>query len=150
MNYKYFLAGALPVLAMGIIGVSMVSAHGGMGFGIGLNADPAEVAERQQTMFTERAAVLGVSVDEVKNAWAEGKTMRELAEEKGISDEALRTKMQEQRAAQMKTQLQTLVSQGVITQAQMDTRLEVMATRQASDVQGRGGGHRGMHGGFGF
>jgi len=95
-------------------------------------------------MFDNEAQILGISVDEVKNAWAQGKTMMQLAQEKGITEAQLQAKIKDARTAQLKIQLQTLVSSGVITQAQADQRLAYMQSQQ-TNVKGKLGGRR--HGG---
>jgi hypothetical protein len=130
------------VLGLGLVSVKAASAHGFMG-GWGA-VSPEEVATKHQTMFQEQANILGISVDDVKNAWAEGKTLLELAQEKGITQEQLQTKMQELRTAQMKTQLQALVDKGIITQAQADKRLATLQTKAAQGGRHMGRGMRGM------
>lgn len=145
---KSLLAYALvPAIGLGAIGVGFASAHGPM-FGAG--ATPDEIATRQTEMFTTHATLLGVSVDEVKQAWAEGKTMREFAAAKGITDEQLKEKMQTARKAQMETHMSALVAKGVITQAQADQHKAAMEKRMTEGggkkgEKGRGGfgGHRG-------
>ena len=135
----------LPILGASLLGISTVSAMGNP------NATPDEVATMQSTRFQDEAALLGISVDEVKNAWAEGKDIRTLAKEKGITDAQLQAKMQEKMTAKMKTELATLVSKGVVTQAQADKRLTAMATKM-TEKKGKGMGHGmrmgGMFGGI--
>jgi len=130
---------AVPVIGFGVLGVAVsASAHGFL-FS---NITPQEIAAKHTEMFDMQASLLGVSVTEVKQAWADGKTVRDLAKEKGISDEDLASRMKTQRLNQVKEQLQTLVSQGVITQAQADTRYSFI-----EDLP-EGGAHRrgmGMH-----
>lgn len=130
------------VLGLGIVSVKAVSAHGFMG-GWGA-VSPDELATKHQTMFQEQADILGISVDDVKNAWADGKTLMELAQEKGITQEQLQTKMQELRNSQMKSQLQTLVDKGIITQAQADKRLATMQNKLSQGGHRMGRGFRGM------
>jgi DNA-binding phage protein len=149
MKKKNIIMGTtLGVLLLGVTVPALASAHGMFGFG-GSNATPAEQAARQIERFTSEANLLGVTVDEIKNYWAQGKGVREIAKEKGISEETLRAKMTELRNTQMKTHLATLVSQGVITQAQADTRLAFM---EKTHAEGKGKfGKRGGHGrGMGF
>ncbi len=141
---RLFAYAALPVLGLGLIGAGTASANG-FGFGGG-NMAPADIAARQTEMFELKAGILGISVDEVKNAWAEGKTIQKLAEEKGITTEQLQEKMRATHLTQMKSHLSVLVSNGVITQAQADKRLETMQNMPAG---GRNMG-RGAHRGFGF
>ncbi|MEW6610235.1 MAG: hypothetical protein AB1352_01210 [Patescibacteria group bacterium] len=146
MKKKNIIYTLIPVVALGVVlGVQAVSAHGW--FGLINNATPQEIASRQQVRFQQEADLLGVSVDEVKNAWAQGKTMRDLARGKGITDAQLQEKLKAQREAHMKTQLQALVDQGVITQAQGDQRFSWMTQQTGNGFQGFG-----MHGrrGFGF
>lgn len=119
---KYLLYAALvPAAAIGLVGMHAASAHG-----LFVSATPDEIAARQETMFSNEAAFLGISVDEVKSAWAQGKTLRDMAQEHGITDEQLRVKAQERFTQKLKDQLQTLVTKGVITQAQADQRLAAM------------------------
>jgi len=117
---------ALPVAALVILGASTASAHGWFGFGGGPNMDPTQAAQQQADMFQKQADLLGVSVDDVKNAWAKGETIWQLAQEKGITQQQLQQKMQDQRKQQIQTMLQAMVSNGVITQAQADQRLQYM------------------------
>lgn len=127
----------VPVLGILLFGASSVSAFG---FGRFSQGTPAEVATRQQEMFTQHASVLGISVDQVKAYWAQGKNVREIATTVGITDEQLQAKMQTLRQTEMKEHLSTLVSQGVITQAQADSRLSYMA----SNTGGKGAGGMGF------
>lgn len=137
-------AGAFGALSIAALGVMSASA---MGWGGGMTGTltPDEIAARQTSMFTRQASLIGATVDEVKAAWAQGKSFQTLATEKGVTQAQLQTKLQADRLEQMKTQLATLVSKGVITQAQADQRLAYMQTQTSN---GRKGGH-GMHGGMG-
>lgn len=148
MNKKIIALGSLSALAIvALIGVSSASAQGMRGgwFG-GEKPTTDEIAVRQTSMFEHKASVLGVSVDEVKSAWAEGKNMIELAEEKGISQEVLHEKMSALRLEEMKTNLEALVAKGVITQAQADQKLSFMQNN-VKNMQGR---ENGMHKGMGM
>jgi hypothetical protein len=95
-------------------------------------------------MFTQQANLLGISVDEVKSAWASGKSLNDLAKEKGITQDQLRQKMQDLRQQQMKNYLQTSVDKGVITQAQADSRLSFVQSNQSGKLG------KGMRHGFGM
>jgi hypothetical protein len=144
---KKAVAGILSLAAFGAVSASAMG-FGGMGMS---NLTPDEVATRQTTMFAEQAALIGATLDEVKNAWADGKDFKTLASEKGVTEAQLQAKMKAKRDADMKSQLATLVSKGVITQAQADKRLATMATKQASGkTGGKHGGHGGMMSRFGF
>jgi hypothetical protein len=136
MNITTKKASVVSALGLMALGVASVSA---MGFGGASNATPEEIAARQTSMFQEQATILGATVDEVKNAWAEGKDMRTLAKEKGVTEDQLQAKMKAARDAHMKTHLAALVSKGVITQAQADKRLAFMQTQPTNKKAG------GMH-----
>lgn len=145
-------AGAFSALGIAALGIMSASA---MGFGgmMGNNFTPDEIATRQATMFTQQASLIGATVDEVKAAWAQGKSFGTLATEKGVTKEQLQAKMKAQRDAQMKEYMATLVSKGVITQAQADKRIAFMQTQ--SSKSGKGFGDHRMHNGmsgmsFGF
>lgn len=114
---------------------------------MGSNLTPDQIATNQQERFQNEANLLGVSVDEIKNAWAQGKNLQQLATEKGITETQLQQKLSEQRQQQMKSNLQTLVDKGVITQAQADLRLQYMQNNTQNRGKGRG---MGMHMGLGL
>lgn len=119
---------ALPVFMLGLAfaGTGIASAHGmaGFGGGMGIKGDPAQ-------LFTQQAALLGVSVNEVKNAWASGKDLMTLAKEKGINEQTLRVKMKAEHEVQMKTHLDAQVKAGTITQTQADAMIANKAKKDA-------------------
>src|SRR3989338_2205849 len=149
---KIALYTALSAVALGLLGTGVASAGGmgmcGGGFGF-VAATPDEVASRHQTMFQNEATLLGISVDDVKSGWAEGKTIGEIATAHGITADQLAQKMKDARGAQMKSQLQALVDKGIITQAQADSRLKVMQNF-SQNRKGNGAMGKGMRGGFRF
>lgn len=139
------------VFGLSLLGSSIASAHGLGGFG---NLTPDQIATAQQNRFQTEAQILGISVDEVKTAWAAGKTQQDIMKEKNISQDQVNQKMKTLHDQQLKTQLQTLVDKGVITQAQSDVRLKALQDRakkmEGKKKNGRTRGH-GMDGfGFGF
>ena len=145
MKMKNLLAYTiLPVMAFAVFGVSQASAHGW--FGPMNNATPEEVAQRQTDMFTQQASLLGISVDAVKQGWAEGKTLSEIATANGISETDLQEKMKSAAKQKLANQLKSLVDKGVITQAQADQRLKVDQER-IDNRTGKGHG-RGFRGGW--
>jgi cell fate (sporulation/competence/biofilm development) regulator YlbF (YheA/YmcA/DUF963 family) len=93
------------------------------------------LAQHFDEQMTADANLLGISVDEMKAGWAAGKNLNQIAQEKGITQDQLKAKKKAVRDEEMKQYLQTLVSQGKITQAQADTRLQTMQNR----VQKAGG-----------
>lgn len=148
---KYATYSILPLAALALFVSTSASAHG---FGWSKNIDPEELATRQQEMWQDQADLLGTTVDTVKNAWAQGKNMKELAEELGLDETELQAKIKAARQTEMKSHLQTLVTKGVITQAQADQRFAYME-KQAQNAptgqgMGRGGRHGGGMGGFGW
>jgi len=133
MKNKHLAYIILPALALSLAGAGIVSAQG---WGGGFNASPEEIAERQTAMFERQAEILGLSADQVKSAWAEGKTMREIAEQYGVSQEDIQTRMKTERQEQTQSRLQALVDKGVITQEQAAQRLQAMEER--SENMGNG------------
>lgn len=145
-NKKYLLA--IPAFALaGFLSVSSVSAAGGGmfggmhgGFARGMGGQGIGDPDRWTHNITQEASVLGISVDEMKTYWSQGKNLRDIAAEKGITDEQLKIKMQAAVEAKIKSQLQALVDKGHITQAQADARLTVMAqmkTKMAEHMKNR-------------
>lgn len=153
MNKKLLAFMAVPALGLSLLGMSAASAHGlgfgGMGF-LGANFSADDFVTRHNTMFQSQAALLGLSVDEVKAAWASGKTMQALAKEKGISATDIQKRLADARATQMTAQFKALVDKGVITQAQADQRLAFIKTQASNNPKSKkmGRGLRGM--GLGF
>ncbi|MDQ5962648.1 MAG: hypothetical protein QG653_455 [Patescibacteria group bacterium] len=144
---KVSLLSLAGLASLGILSASAMGFGGGMGMGSKLTAD--ELATRHTEMFAQHASILGLSVAEVKTAWAQGKNMLTLAKEKGISQTDLQAKMQALRQAEMKEHLSTLVSKGVITQAQADQRLTYMKSNVGTGKnanKGQRGTGRGMMG----
>ncbi len=140
---RYLAVALLPVLAMIFASAGVASAHGGFGFGrFAGNASPDEVVERHQAMFTAEAALFGITVDQMKQYWAEGKSFKEIADAHGITQDQLRQRMQAAHEAQVKAQLATLVTRGVLTQAQADKRFATMQTRAGAG--GAAFGKKGM------
>ncbi len=124
-----------------------------LGFGVssadaffgGKNITSEERATMTQNMFEEQAKLLGVSVDEIKTAWAQGQNMWELAKAKGISEDTIKAKMQTLRKERMTEELKVLVSKGIITQAQADLRIKSMET-MSQNMNGKKLGGRGEKG----
>lgn len=148
MKNKLLMYAIFPMVGLGLLGFNAASAHGMFGFGgfAGVsNMTPEQIVARQQNMFQNEAGMLGISVDIVKEGWAEGKSLLQIAAENGITKEALRQKMKDAQTAQLKSQLQALVDQGVITQAQADKRMAFISEQVASGNFHKGFG-RGMMG----
>ncbi len=133
---KYLAYSILPALALTLVGAGIVSAHGWFG-GFG-QATPEEMAQGQEAMLQKQSELLGISVGEIKDAWAEGKNFREIAEEQGISQGQLQEKMKETRQEQLQAQLQAMVDNGVISQEQANRRLQFMEERMANGEMAKG------------
>lgn len=153
---------ALSYVGLGALAIAFyfgmnleASAFFGGGEG-GMQMTSQERATLQQNMFSEHAAMLGMSVDEVKSAWAKGTNILELAKAKGISEADLQAKFKASALAKIKAELNGLVSQGIITQAQADARFEFVKTRtdkmgdKAGQGKGKKIGHMMMRGLGGF
>ncbi len=148
-NKKYVLA--LPAMAIaGVVIATSVSAAGNGGFGghgePGMGGGPIQDPDRFVEHVTQEASVLGITVEEMKAYWAQGKTVQEIATEKGLTKEQLQTKMEAVREAKMTASIKVLVDKGIITQAQADTRLAAMKNLKAkmseqmkNKMQKRGG-----------
>lgn len=128
MKRKIIFYGLLPTLVgAGLVGATVVSAHGYFGFG--MSETPDQIVSRQQTMFQQEADLLGISVDAVKAGWAKGETLQQIAADNGITADAFQEKLKNERSQQMKNRLQTLVDKGVITQVQADSRLQFLQSK---------------------
>lgn len=99
----------------------------------------------REEILQHQAEILGISVEELQAQLDEGTTFRELAEEKGLTQEQL----QEARKAHMTEHLNSLVAEGVITQEQADQHLEMMEKKMEHMGDGErcpGAGFRGGKG----
>jgi len=122
-NLKYVFYAALATL---ILGAGPV---------LGQNT-PDQAAAQQQAMFEKTAEILGISIDDVKNGWADGKTVSQIAQEHGISQQQLQQRMRDLSLQQSKDDIQILVDEGVISQEQANRRMQAMENR----MQDGGGG----------
>lgn len=143
-NKKKYLV--IPAVALAtLLAGGAVSAHGFGGFMP--KGDPQQMATQWEEKISEHAGFLGISVDEMKAKWAEGKNLQQIAAEKGITQQQLQEKMKAARETQEKEWLQTLVTQGKITQAQADARLQVMKQKQGQRAGMKGNHMNGKRGG---
>lgn len=122
MKKSYIFIPTFALLAL--LGAGTASAYGGPNnnfkansFNVGCNRNSVE-------NITQKAQILGITVEEFKTYQAKGMNMMQIAKEKGLNEQDIKNKMKEFRLAEYKTQLADLVSQGKITQAQADQRLE--------------------------
>lgn len=129
----YLLLAALGFVVLGA-GVVFAQNYKNM-----MGLSPQDLAARQQAMFQQTADILGISIDDVKNGWANGETVTQIAKDHNISQQQLQQKMQAYANQQMQQELQTLVSQGVISQDQANKRMQVMQGRMQSGGNSGGG-----------
>lgn len=128
-------------------GGMMGRGRGGRGMGQGgMMGDQAQYGGVLQTYIQAALAdALGMTVDELEAAQAEGKNTWQLAEEQGLTYSEFQTKLQ----AAQKVQVAKAVKDGVLTQAQADA---VLAQLENGPLGGGFGGMmgRGGPGGFGM
>jgi hypothetical protein len=132
-------------LLISVFGVASITALGASAQALWMgDQDPVDIATRQQERFSQEAELLGISTDVVKDGWAQGKSLDEIAKEQGIDEEELRSRIQQKHQEQMQSHLRVLVDQGVLTQAQADQRIESVQDMIGSGQQaprfGRMGG----------
>ncbi len=133
MKNKLLLYAIFPVLGLGLLSFNAADARGLFGgFGHMAKMTPEQIVTRQQAMFQDEANMLGLGIDIIKEGWAEGKSLIQIATENGITKEVLQQKMKDAQAAQLKAQLQMLVDQGVISQAQADKRMNFILQQAAN------------------
>lgn len=97
------------------------------------------------------AKVLGMTTDEVSSALQSGKTLLDLANEKGVAIEDVQAALQAVRVAEMKDAIAQAVKDGTMTQEKADWLLEGLDKGYIGGGDGLGLGRGfGMHGlGFG-
>jgi hypothetical protein len=96
------------------------------------------------TMTTIIAETLGITVEELQAARIEGKSLAQLAEEKNISVDNLKNKLIQARTAE----LEQLVSDGVLTQAQMDAMIANLVPMINATIKNNNLGHMNGRGGM--
>lgn len=144
MKKKVLVGLMIGAMSLGFWGIDSALAFGPMGW----NVSGEDFTSRFQSMVDNFSKNLGIASEKIKQGWSEGKSMLQIAEDNGLTQEQVHEKMQSARKEQMKTQLQALVSKGILTQAQADSRIKFMES-QLGSVGGRkiGGRHGG---GMGF
>lgn len=93
------------------------------------NFDPEERVAMRGEMFQSKADLLGISLEQMKEYWSEGKDIKEIAKEMNISEEELQLKIQESHKVRMTEHLNLLVERGRITQEQADAKFTYMQER---------------------
>lgn len=142
MNHKFLIVGIPIIGGLLIAGLGIASAatiinnnhnmSAGRGSG-GINyVSPTEWATNQTARFQAEATALGLPESVIVNGWASGQNLQQIATANGISSSQFQTDMKNYQQSQLKDRLQALVSQGTITQDQMNQYLQTIATRQAN------------------
>ncbi len=141
MSKKILVLTILLVLVLGFSAVSPAEARGfgWKGFWGFPNFNLDDWTQRMEKMFENWANLLQISLEKIKNYWAEGKTMKEIMEAENISQEEVQKRMKEMRLEGLKNQLQKLVEKGIITQEQADKRLKFYQS-QLEKLEGKGFG----------
>jgi hypothetical protein len=137
------IAGAIVLATVGI-GIASAASTTGTGsngggagfmggFGGAMSAEtPAVQAQNQTTLFQNEASATGLSESVIVSGWAAGQSLEQVATANGVSQTQLATDMQNYEQSQLNTELQALVTNGTITQAQMTQRLQTIQTQQAA------------------
>jgi hypothetical protein len=125
-------SGIIVLAAVGvIIAPNLVQAQGGNGNGTGY-----------QEALTSKAQILGITKDQLQ-AELKTKTLHEVVEQKGISEDTWHEKMEAANKSRWEA--------NGLTQAEIDSRLKQMEDRQAScDGTGTGNENAGMGKGTGY
>jgi hypothetical protein len=112
---------ALVVTVLAGVGVSSVFAQSpsqvldhGRGPGGGLSLTGLQIAAQK----------LGMTTDELITALQGGKTLEQIAQEKGVDYATIQTAIQQQSQADMRARIQQAVTDGTISQAKADWLLE--------------------------
>jgi len=134
---KWVALATVGILAVGVVGLATVYAQGpnpsatpqvgcpagGLGLRLG--------ARWGGTMLETWANALGLQVQDLTSALRSGKTLADLAKEKGLTIDALVDKAMEARRAAV----QQAVEAGRLTQAQADALLQQMRQRMTENLQ---------------
>jgi hypothetical protein len=110
--------------------------HGPGGRGGGLSLTGLQVA----------AEKLGMTTDELITALQSGKTLEQIAQEKGVDFATIQTAIQEKQQTDMRTRIQQAVTDGTMTQAKADWLLEGLDKGYIGNGPDGDGFLGGMHG----
>ena len=161
MSKKYLIViGGLlaALLVVGVIGATSAFAQGPDNPGFGMMDNGRGPGEGRgfgigDAELEAAAGVLGMTTDEVKAAFEDGKTLQDLADAAGVNIEDVHAAIQAVHETEMRERIAQQVEDGTITQAQADWMLQgidngYMLGKGGPGDFGRGnGGPRG--GGFG-
>ena len=115
---KFLIVSLLAIGIFGFVGANVASA-----------ITPEQTAEKQNFMFEHKAEVFGISVEQAKEYWAEKGSMWKMTAEMGIDKAEMRERIKENREARMQEHMQAMIDDGVMTQEQVDQRLQEIEAR---------------------
>lgn len=140
------------LLVVGVVGATSVYAQGPTppGFGMmgnGRGPGGGRGFGLSDAALDAAAKVLGMTADEVKAAFQEGKTLQDLAAEKGVDIADVQAAVQAVRVTEMRAQIAQAVEDGAMTQEKADWLLEGLDKGfMGSGSGGFGRGFGGMRG----
>jgi hypothetical protein len=163
MKIKNWLAGVVVATLLG--GLLLVGVPAAKAFAVGNQAGRQssqgcglKMGQNQGSMSTNVAEFLGISQEDLQAARQSGKSMVQIAADKGISEQQLADYVIGQRS----DWLDQLVSDGRITQEQADQRIQQMTKQVTENLNrtdtgpnglgsksGKGGGNTGAGAGLG-
>src|SRR4030042_5773820 len=112
-----FIAGTVA-----LIGISTAQACPGTGYLMGQKY--LGYGFDRQEMLELKAEILGITVVQLEEKLKEGKTLKQIIEELGLTWEQVRDRMYEKMQARIEERFQQMVDDGTITQEQADRKLE--------------------------
>lgn len=159
---KWFKIGVVALLVLGAIG----AAASGVAFAQEDSATPAAEAAtpaqlsrghgfglRSQAALEAAAEALGMTVEDLKTQLWGGKTLADLAEEKGVDLADVKAAVEAAMKEEVKARIEQAVTDGTITQENANWLLEGLDKGYLSSLKYLGGmgghGGRGGHGFFG-
>lgn len=121
-------------LALILLSVFILTAYPALAFwgwerGLKFGFDFEKATEKIQLMFERWAKILGISVEKIKEYWAEGLNPKEIMEKEGIDKNKVKENIKELKTEQLREFLQRLVDKGIITREQMEKRLQIEQQR---------------------
>ncbi|HHE40449.1 MAG TPA: hypothetical protein ENL10_02990 [Candidatus Cloacimonetes bacterium] len=139
---KVLLGSLIGIAAFTLVGGAVALANSGNDFGL---------FGGHKQMFENKADILGITAEELETQ-LEGNSFAELLDKQGVTHEEFREQMHTGMQASMTEKLQQMVDDGILTEEQMQEKLEFMEQRHAEGggphMMGKGIGGRGMYRGF--
>jgi len=125
--------GFLVFSALGFLNLAEARGFGGGMFGMGImNQNNVDFSALMQQKFDSWSKILGISVDKVKNYWVQGKNLNDMIKAENLNLTDIQNRMKQIRLDNARQNLQKLVDSGIITQDQMNQRLEFMQNNSSN------------------